>query len=545
MKKLWMIVAGFLALLLLAVFALPFVIDANYFRPTIESRLQGALGRQVKIGNLSLSAFRGHLSAADISISDDPAFSSQPFVQAESLDVGIELIPLILSRDLRIRSITLRRPELVLLRSADGTWNFSSLGRGSVRKAQPTDEEPSGASAFSVQRLSITDGRMSVGTSAKNVQTYEDVNLTAENVSFTQSFPFSLRASAPRGGALQVEGRAGPVDSRDTTRTPLEAKLTLRGVDIASTGFVDPSSGFAGTLDTESEVRSDGAKAQAKGSATLTGARLVAAGSPATQPISLDYSAAYDLVKRTGELTNGQLTTGKSTLSASGTFDMQGASPAVNVKVSAPSIPVADIQALLPAIGMSLPAGSSLSEGNAKANLSLEGPIDRLVTAGNVEMSNARISGFGLASKMAALSAFTGLKASPDTLIQLMTTNLRVAPEGIRVDGVQIVVPNLGSLSGSGTIDGKKALNFRMVANMAEGGGIANLAARAGLGGVAGRGIPFLVQGTTEQPRFLPDARGMVRSGVSNLVSPPQGSGEGKSLGDVFGEILGTQRKPQ
>jgi AsmA protein len=316
-------------------------------------------------------------------------------------------------------------------------------------------------------------------------------------------------------------------------------------VDIAKTGFLDPFSGFAGTVDSLSEIRSDGATAQANGSVTLTGVRLVAAGSPAAQPVSLDYSATYDLVRRIGELTSGQLSTGKSTLSASGTFDMQEASPAVNVELSAPSIPVADIQALLPAIGVSLPAGSSLSEGNAKANLSLKGPIDRLVTAGNVELSNAKLSGFGLASKMATLSAFAGLKSNPDTLIQLMSSNLRIAPEGIQVDGVQIIVPSLGSLSGSGTIDGKKTLNFRMVANLTEGGAIANLATRAGLGGVAGRGIPFLIQGTTDQPSFLPDARGIVRSGVSNLMAPPQGTSEVKSLGDVFGEILGEQKKRQ
>jgi hypothetical protein len=140
---------------------------------------------------------------------------------------------------------------------------------------------------------------------------------------------------------------------------------------------------------------------------------------------------------------------------------------------------------------------------------------------------------------MAALSAFTGLKSSADTLIQLMSTDLRIAPEGIRVDGVQVVVPEIGTLTGSGTIDSQKALNFRMVANMASGGTIANLAARAGLGGAAGRNIPFLIQGTTAEPRFLPDAQGMVRSGVSNFLSPPQGENEEKGLGDVFGEILG------
>ncbi|MBI3896095.1 MAG: AsmA family protein [Acidobacteria bacterium] len=119
-KRLGVILGGFVALLLLAALSLPFMIDANYFRPMIENRLQVALGREITIGDLNLSVLRGHLRAGNISISDDPAFGSALFVRAESLDVGIDLIPLILYRDLRIRSITLHQPELALLRSANG-----------------------------------------------------------------------------------------------------------------------------------------------------------------------------------------------------------------------------------------------------------------------------------------------------------------------------------------------------------------------------------------------------------------------------------------
>jgi AsmA protein len=273
--------------------------------------------------------------------------------------------------------------------------------------------------------------------------------------------------------------------------------------------------------------------------------RLVAAGSPAAQPVSIQYNAAYDLETKTGALISSELSTGKSTLTASGSFDMQDATPRVDLKIDAPAIPVADIQALLPAIGVSLPAGSSLTEGNAKADLSLQGSLDALVTAGNVELANARLSGFGLASKLAALSAFAGLQASPDTLIQLMSTRLRIAPDGIRMDDVQILVPGVGSLSGAGTIDPQKTVDFRMVANMAEGGAIANLATRAGLAGVARTGVPFLVQGTTSAPRFLPDARGLVRRGVSGFLPPGEGTSEGKSLGDVFDKMLGNQGQRQ
>src|SRR6266436_7215597 len=68
------------------------------FRPKLESELSGALGRQVKVGNLSLSLLSGSVTADNISIADDPAFAKTPFVQAKSLKVGVKLIPLIFSK---------------------------------------------------------------------------------------------------------------------------------------------------------------------------------------------------------------------------------------------------------------------------------------------------------------------------------------------------------------------------------------------------------------------------------------------------------------
>ena len=85
--------------------AVPFFIDANTFRPKLESELTDALGRQVKVGNLSLALWSGSVAADNISIADDPQFSKTPFVQAKSLKVGVELMPLIFSKTLNIREI--------------------------------------------------------------------------------------------------------------------------------------------------------------------------------------------------------------------------------------------------------------------------------------------------------------------------------------------------------------------------------------------------------------------------------------------------------
>ena len=110
--------------ILVALIALPFLINVNSFRPKLESELSTALGREVKVGNLSLSILSGSVSAEDLSIADDPAYSKEPFIRAKSLKVGVEVMPLIFSKTLHVTDITLDKPEIVLLRDASGKWNL-------------------------------------------------------------------------------------------------------------------------------------------------------------------------------------------------------------------------------------------------------------------------------------------------------------------------------------------------------------------------------------------------------------------------------------
>src|SRR4029077_8121677 len=145
MKRALKIIGIVVVVILLAVIALPFLINVNSFRPKLESELSTALGRQVKVGNLSLSILSGSVSAGDLSISDDPTFSKGPFIQAKSLKVGVEVMPLIFSKTLHVTDITLDRPEIALLRDASGKWNFSSLGNNSEvanKPAEPSSSTP-------------------------------------------------------------------------------------------------------------------------------------------------------------------------------------------------------------------------------------------------------------------------------------------------------------------------------------------------------------------------------------------------------------------
>src|SRR5215831_4443902 len=128
MKRLALIAGAVIVLLLVTVLAIPFFIDPNRFRPMLEAKLTQALGREVKLGDLKLSLLSDAVTTSDLSIADNPAYSRQPFVQAKSLAVSIDVWPLITSRQLHVTGLTIDQPSIALIQSSKGDWNFSNLG---------------------------------------------------------------------------------------------------------------------------------------------------------------------------------------------------------------------------------------------------------------------------------------------------------------------------------------------------------------------------------------------------------------------------------
>ncbi len=527
-----------LGVLVVIIVAIPFLVNANAFRPAIQSQLQASLGRQVTIGGLRLSLLAGAVTADNIAISDDPAFSKGPFLTAKKLEVGVKLLPLIFSRSVQVTGITLDRPELSLIHAPSGQWNFSSLGSGK----KSSSSSSSGGGNFSVGKLKITNGLITVEKSGGKPSIYEDVNLVASNISYDSPIPFTLEARTPGGGKLKVEGTAGPIDRADAALTPLQAQLSIDNMDLASTGFIDPTSGIAGLLDYKGTIKSDGRTARSEGQATMEKLRLVRGGVPAKQPVSLNYASDYDLKREAGVLTRGDLHTGSSTVRLSGDYDMRGTSTVVHMKLNGSQLPAKDVEGLLPALGVLLPAGASLQSGTINTNLALDGAVDRLVTTGTLQISNARLAGYDLASKMKVLSLLSGLQSSSaDTVIETLSSNLRIAPEGIRADNLKIVIPLLGSLTGNGTIGSNNALNFHMVAHLAPSSGIlGQMTKDIPLLGGRGGSIPFMIQGTTSQPVFLPDVAGAASGAISN---PLQQQPQQNPLGNVLQDILGGKKK--
>jgi AsmA protein len=546
-RKIIYIVGGVVVVLLLVVILLPFVIDANRFRPEIESSLNSALNRKVDIGNIRLSILSGGVTVENVSISDDPSFNTGPFLKAKSLSVNLELLPLIFSRAIHVTGLTIDEPSVTLLRSQSG-WNFSTLGASQTQTKSASAATSSSASSssspdLSIRSFSLKNGTMVVGNTGANAKshTYDQVNIKASDLSYTTQFPFELTARTPGNGSLKLTGKAGPLNPQDSATTPVNASVEVKNLDMKSTGFIDPSAGIAGLLDFSGTLNSDGHTATSNGKIIATHLQLVPAGSPAGQPVDVDYEATYELKPQTGQLRRGNVHIGKATADLSGNFNNSGAVATVQMKLNGQNMPASDLESVLPALGLTLPSGASLKQGTLNANLAINGPVDKLVTTGPVNLSNAKLTGFDLGSKMGSLGTLAGISKVGDTDIQTFSSDVRVAPEGIRNDNVNLVVPSIGAMTGSGTISADHKLDFKMIAHL---GRQSSSAAQPLAKAAAGGGIPFKVEGTTSNPQIVPDVGGIVggyANGLKNGAIPSNSKDVGQAV-DKLGGLLGRKK---
>jgi AsmA protein len=538
--KILKIVGIVVAILIVVAIALPFLINVNSFRPEIESNLSSALGRAVKVGDLSLSILSGSVEANDLSIADDPKFSNSPFLQAKSLGVGVELMPLIFSKKLNVTHLVIKEPQVVILRNRDGVWNFSSLGNTGASSSAPAKSGGSSApNNLSVEKLELTDGKISVGSipPKRKPIVYDKVDVTIKDFSFTSKFPVVASAELPGGGSLNIDGTAGPINPTDTTLTPAQAKLTIKKLDLAQSALVDPELGVTGSADFDGTLSSDGHIATANGTLKATSLKLVPKGSPSGSPIQVVFAVQHDLQNETGKLTQGDIGIGKALAKLTGTYDMKGDTTSVNMQLNGQAMPVDDLEAALPALGVTLPSGSKLKGGTLSADLNAVGPLDKIVATGTIRMSNASLSGFSLMSKLSAIPGLAGKQSGNDTVVQNLSSNVRYAPDGTRLDKIDLVVQSLGTVTGAGTVSPSNNLDFNLIANLSGVGGELT----KGLGAAGGSGgIPVKVGGTTSNPTFTPDMKGLMGNQLKNMV--PGAGGKAPGLGSLGG-LLG-KKKP-
>ena len=205
----------------------------NANRDAIAKQAARALGRDVSFGEVGVSLRSGlAVRVAELAISDDPAFSQDPFLRAGVLEVQIRFLPALRGR-IEVDRAVLRSPEFRVIRTAQGL-STASLGRGAGASA-PADApaEPDAAGALLIALVEIEDATIRFvdrrsRPPSETVATQLDFR--ASDLAPGAPLGFEMEA-AVLGAARQNLRASGSVDP--TAGPSVDLRIELASLDLA------------------------------------------------------------------------------------------------------------------------------------------------------------------------------------------------------------------------------------------------------------------------------------------------------------------------
>jgi hypothetical protein len=403
-------------------------------------------------------------------------------------------------------------------------------------------------STLTADHLQIKNGAITITSPGQAIPAvYQQLNAELTNVSPTAASPFKLSAQIPGGGSVTGNGTAGPLNQASAVATPLNAHIAISHLDLATSGVVAPDAGISGIANLDLKALSDGKSLNANASANVQGLRVAKNGSPSPKPVVIQLTAAQNLQALTGQLQNAVITIGKAIINAAGAYQTSGSVTTLNLKVDSKAASIDELEAFLPSVGVHLPSGSRLQGGTLTANLNVTGSSAAPIISGPIRIDNTNLAGFDLGSKLGPLSSLAGIKSGSGTAIQSLSANVAINGGNVRTDNVSVVVPSIGSATGSGTISAAGALNYNTILKLtgilggssgksgAFSGGVAGsllgLIPGGTVGGAAGsvignyagaalrNGVPVAIGGTTSNPTFTPNMGGIVKSATAGATN--------------------------
>jgi len=550
------IAAAIAGAIVVVVAAVPLFVNVNTFKPLIEDQLTTAMGRQTKLGDLSLSIFSGTLVARDLQIADDPQFSKQPFVTATAFRIGVQMMPLIFHRQILVNSLEIDTPQIHLVHAASGAWNFSTIGANAANRTAEQKQQ-SIMPDLTVDSFRLKNGHATVETlpASGAPRVYDQVDLKVQNFSFAKQFPFTLSAALPAQGTLTMTGKAGPIDAHDAANTSFDTQLALHHLDPVAAGFLDKSAGLSVLADIDAHAVSNGTSVSSNGTVHTQHLQLRPDAVPASKPIDLTYSVVHNLSNNSGQLQDASFQTGKIAAHLNGTYSMKpGGAVLLNLKLTGQNLPIDELQSLLPAVGVKLPNGSVLQGGTLTTSLNITGPLNALVISGPVELGNTRLAGFSLGSQLKGIAGAAIGDTGNMTDIQTLRLQLQVAQDGVRANNIYTLLPALGEASGNGIVSAAGALNFKLMMKLNTSRGIGgqamgllsmvNGAAGKTASQAAANGIPVSITGTSSHPIITPDVNGLLKNNAASLLGTQKGTqNNGQQLVNSLSGLFGGKKK--
>ena len=161
-RKLVLIAAAVLVLILGVLLILPYVLDIDRYRPAIVEQLEKATGRDVEIETLRLHFLPStHVAVGSFRIKNPSGFPEGDTLLVESISIGVALSSL-LGDNIEVTSVGLHGVELNLLSNEQGRTNYDFSpprgGNPSSKESAPSALPVSRIDSIAVRDVTVTSG---------------------------------------------------------------------------------------------------------------------------------------------------------------------------------------------------------------------------------------------------------------------------------------------------------------------------------------------------------------------------------------------------
>ena len=199
----------FLVLLLSIVIAIAlgtifaYYFDANDYKEQIVSYIEKQSKRSVELATLDLALFPSlALNATELKVGENPSFGDGDFLAAKEIQLGLKLLPL-LRQEAQVDGIVLKGIRINVLRNSRGQFNFDDLKALAATNQNSDSENKTADSAFGALALTsfggvvLDDGYLLWDDQLNATRiAVDDLNFELGALSFSEPIPVSLNAKA-------------------------------------------------------------------------------------------------------------------------------------------------------------------------------------------------------------------------------------------------------------------------------------------------------------------------------------------------------------
>jgi len=433
MKKFFRVLGVVAAVVVLLVVALAvaakILITPERVRAAVLPVAREALHRDVELGEISVSLFRG-ITLHDLSVSEPEG--GEPFVAADAVVLRYQLLPL-LFRHVVVDEVRLDAPRIRIERLPEGRFNFSDLLPGEAAEAGKAPDAPAAAGDdglpfdLHVARVAVRDGLVRfldrvISPSAPLEYKVQALNVVASDISLQEEFPFTVQARVA-DAPLDVEGRVNPASRQ------VQAKVKLGDLDVTAfspyyAGLVPGKLGSL-KLALDLQVAGGAQSVSSQGVIELKQLDLLLKALPEAPlrgvSASLDYNVDVDLARSRIEVETAKADINGIPIQFSGGVADYTTAPAVDLQVAIPGLELRKAIAALP---------PSLLQG-----------VSGLDPAGTVDL-RAHLAGpaaAGVALLQTAEVRLDGVQANIGALRPALSGRLNLKGDTLASDGLEVV----------------------------------------------------------------------------------------------------------